>query len=226
VLTASDTSLLSNTSVGLFSRFSTDNTFDNFKVSEEAPVGSGSVSEILAGTYRIKAESLISDAEATTVQDPDNQRKVDRELAKAYEELAKGDAERDVGNFDEAIDHYQKVWGHALRALDYATRPAKEEEEEKCHGIAGMTLEYDGGAGVEFTLDKKGKDREFVITDNGDSTYTITPAPDSKKNKLGASTRIYLDGEEVANIHTSCSKPIEIGDVYGDFTIVALEKLY
>ena len=31
---------------------------------------------------------------------------------------------------------------------------------------------------------------------------------------------------EVAKFHTSCSKPIEIGDVSGPFEILDLEKLY
>ena len=203
VLTASDTLLASNTSAGLFSMFYTSNTFDNFKVNVYPPPGSESAIELLARTYRVKAENLISDAEATTVQDPKNQRKFDRELAEAYEELAEGDAERDAGDFSAAVDHYKKACEHASQAIEYA-----------------------GGGGVEFTLDKKGKEREFIITDNGDGTYTITPAPDGKKDKLEGNTRIYLEGEEVVNIHTSCSKSIETGDVYGEFTIVSLEKLY
>jgi len=89
-----------------------------------------------------------------------------------------------------------------------------------CSGISSMTVSYAGGAGANLTLDKKGKSKD-TITDNGDGTYTITP----DKDKLGASTKIYVNGVEQANFHTSCSKDIEVGDADGNFTITALVKI-
>ena len=84
----------------------------------------------------------------------------------------------------------------------------------KCGGITSMTLAYSGGAGA-ITVDKG------FVTANVDGTYTITP----EKDKLSANTKIYVGGEEAANIHTSCSKPIKVGDGNGAFTIVDLETL-
>lgn len=60
-----------------------------------------------------------------------------------------------------------------------------------------MTLEYTGGAGANITVDKG------TVDDNGDGIYTIIP--EAGKDKLSANTKIYVDSEEVANIHTSCS---------------------
>ena len=54
------------------------------------------------------------------------------------------------------------------------------------------------GAGVEFT---------FFGTD--------------KDETLGTEVTIYVDGGEHTKIHTSCSKPIGIGFVFGDFEVVA-----
>ena len=91
------------------------------------------------------------------------------------------------------------------------------DEGGKCKGITSMTLSYIGGAGADITVD------EGIGVDNGDGTYTITPEPG--KSKLSSNTEIYIDGVLHTEIHTSCSKPIDVGDVYGDFTIVDLDKI-
>jgi hypothetical protein len=85
----------------------------------------------------------------------------------------------------------------------------------KCKGVSEMVLEYAGGAGAAVTAN------DAMVSDNADGTYTFTPTGD----KLKASTKVSVDGSEEADIHTSCSKPIEIGMVYGDFTIVGLNKI-
>ena len=62
-----------------------------------------------------------------------------------------------------------------------------------------------------------------VVTDkDGNVLYSGTVAPDEefsfsgvgKDNKMG--TEITVNGTQ---IHTSCSKPIGIGSVFGDFTV-------
>jgi hypothetical protein len=88
---------------------------------------------------------------------------------------------------------------------------------DKCKGLRSLTLEYSGGAGADLSV-YKGE-----IVDNGDGTYTITPA--DGYDKLKSSTTIFLDGVEIQKIHTSCSQPIDVGYVYGDFTVVALDKI-
>jgi len=63
-----------------------------------------------------------------------------------------------------------------------------------------------------------------MVLDNGDETYTITP--EDGKEKLSANTKIYVGGVLDTEIHTSCSKPIAEGDIYGAFTIMVLDKLF
>ena len=80
-----------------------------------------------------------------------------------------------------------------------------------------MILSYTGSAGAAITVN------EGVVTDNGDGTYTITPA--SGKTKLGANTKIYVSGTLSTTIHTSCSRPLAVNDVFGSFTVVGLDKI-
>ena len=85
-------------------------------------------------------------------------------------------------------------------------------------GIKSLTLLYSGGAGADITVD------HGVVKDNGDGTYTITP--EDGKEKLKSNTKIYIDGIEYVKIHTSCSKPLDVGDVYGLFTVDDVDKIW
>ncbi len=76
-----------------------------------------------------------------------------------------------------------------------------EYEGGKCKGITSLTLEY-FGVGADITVEKG------MVADNGDGTYTITPT--DGKSKLSANTKVYVDGELYTEIHTSCSKPIDV----------------
>lgn len=78
---------------------------------------------------RILAATLLDEASSAAVVDPERQEKVDKELAKAQEELDKGDAERGGGKFGKAIDHYEKAWEHAGHAGKEAAK-GKEDEDE------------------------------------------------------------------------------------------------
>ena len=53
-------------------------------------------------------------------------------------------------------------------------------------------------------------------------TFTVVGA--DKHVKLGSENRI-LVGDKVTKIHTSCSQPIGIGLVFGDFEVIAGESL-
>jgi tetratricopeptide (TPR) repeat protein len=185
------------------------------QISDEALAAVQPSIDALVKADRILAETLLIEAQAVPVSDPNKQDKVDREIAKAFEELTKGDADRDTGKFDKAIRHYKKAWEHASHAIKEATKEAKSD---KCRGITSMTLVYTGGAGANITADKG------HVTDNGDGTYTITP--ENGKDKLSANTKISVGGQPHTEIHTSCSKPTDIGDVHNDFTITALQKLF
>jgi hypothetical protein len=68
----------------------------------------------------------------------------------------------------------------------------------------------------------EGEDPEVDST--FDSTFEVS-ATEATGGKLDPEIRLVVGGTEAARIPTSCSKPIEIGDVYGDFTIDDLDKL-
>jgi hypothetical protein len=86
------------------------------QISDEALACADSAIEKMVRVDRILAETFILDVEKEEVTG--NQEKVDREIAKAYEELDRGDAERDAGKFDKAIKQYKKAWKHACHALN------------------------------------------------------------------------------------------------------------
>ena len=97
--------------------------------------------------------------------------------------------------------------------------PEPPEPEDKCKGIAMIELAYSGELPVEVEVKKFGT---FTLADPGDTI--LLEAEEGKK--LPSDIKLKIDGEEVAKFHTSCSKPIEIGDVSGPFEIVDLDKLY
>ena len=63
--------------------------------------------------------------------DAQRQDKVDKEMAKALQALAKGGSEAGVGKAGKAIDHYKNAWKHAIHAANEA---AKEPKPGGNHG--------------------------------------------------------------------------------------------
>ena len=94
---------------------------------------------------------------------------------------------------------------------------ATSSGEAKYSGIASMTLMYADGSGANITAHKA------VVMDLGGGLYKITPG--AGDTKLESNTKIYVGGVLATKIKTSGSKPIDIGDVHGDFTIVDLKKI-
>ena len=66
------------------------------------------------------------------VADPDRQDKVDKEMAKTYKELAKGNADRDAGKFDKAINHYTKAWEACLPCHKACNQGTAEGVAARC----------------------------------------------------------------------------------------------
>ncbi|MCH7535147.1 MAG: T9SS type A sorting domain-containing protein, partial [Bacteroidetes bacterium] len=77
-------------------------------------------------------------------------------------------------------------------------------------GIVELVVSHSSGAGEIITVN------EGSVIDNLDGTYTIT----NSGKKLKASTELD-DGVAIASVHTSCSKSIGVGDLFGDFTLVS-----
>ena len=81
-------------------------------------------------------------------------------------------------------------------------------------------LEY---IGADELVDVEVKGFGTFTLMNDDNTILLE-AEEGKK--LPSNIKLEIEGKEVAKFHTSCSKPIEIGDVSGDFEIADLDKIY
>ncbi len=117
------------------------------EISEEALEWAQMAIDNLVAADRQLALTLIEEAEDAPVSDPSKQDKVDEELEKAREELAKGDEARDAGDADNAIQHYRKAWGHACHALRFADAGSVSAAGNAFSVNAGATLSV-GGPGL------------------------------------------------------------------------------
>ena len=94
------------------------------------------------------------------------------------------------------------------------------EENCACDGKATqLTLRYDGAEGAQITVEQK-KDQVKVFNDFVEPGGVFTFDGKDKKSTLGTEITIKVDGVVNTKIHTSCSQPLYIGLVKGDFTIV------
>ena len=90
-------------------------------------------------------------------------------------------------------------------------------------GVTELTLQYNGTTAANIVV--KAKKKNVVLFDEmvapgGQLTFTGK----DKHGKLGSEIKIYVNGVEVAKIHTSCSQPIGIGMEFGDFEVIAGES--
>ena len=138
-----------------------------------------------------------------------------KEIEKAEKEIAKAEREKEKGKYDKAIDHYKKAWEHAWKAMGGCDKGAK------CKGVVSLTLKYNGDATV--SVEARGKKKAYFgpqDVEPGDF-FTI----ENGDEKLGANTEIWVNGSLDHKIHTSCSRPLDVGDVFGDFEVVGVEKM-
>ena len=86
-------------------------------------------------------------------------------------------------------------------------------------GVTYLKLKYLGSntANIEVT-EKKGKETFFQGTVAPGGTFEFYGT--GKDGKLGTEISIYINGQLNTKIHTSCSKPIGIGMVFGSFEII------
>ena len=68
----------------------------------------------------------MDDATAAEVQDPKRQKQVDKELARAQQDLNRGDSEQAGDDPDDAIKKYQSAWRHAQKAFKEAAREPRK----------------------------------------------------------------------------------------------------
>ncbi len=128
-----------------------------------------------------------------------------------------------------ACRHGNKVFDHERYAVKQLMHLLKGScEDAKCSGISEIELEYNGtGENVEVKVLSKFFKKKYLgsyTVSQGDAF--VVQAADAGNGKLPAEIRLYTDGKKAAEIHTSCSRAIEEGDIYGEFEIVNLEKQY
>ncbi len=89
-------------------------------------------------------------------------------------------------------------------------------------GLSSLTLEYKG-SGTSVTVKSKEKKNEVPYEETFDvsSEKTFTVFSGDFAEKIGGSNEIILtDNSGSQTIHISCSQPIDVGLVFGNYTIV------
>ncbi|MDY7092237.1 MAG: SdrD B-like domain-containing protein, partial [Acidobacteriota bacterium] len=91
-----------------------------------------------------------------------------------------------------------------------------------CDGkVTELTMRYFGdadGVQVEIRIRNKGTLLYSGVLDSGD---VFSFVGQDKKGTVGPAIEIFVDGQYVAMLHTSCSEPIGPGTVAGDFVVLA-----
>ncbi len=112
-----------------------------------------------------------------------------------------------------SIDPGNVIGDFTVTSVDKIIVPC---EEEVCEGISSLVLLYNGiGDPATVTV----SDGVYATVD--DHFITILPTGD----ELKGNTTITIDGDG-ATIHTSCSQPLEAGFVFGEYEIVAVDKIF
>ncbi len=98
----------------------------------------------------------------------------------------------------------------------------KSADDCGCNGgLFSLTMRYTGSSSAQIKVkEKKCSVVIYCGTVGPDAEFTITGG--SKKNgRFDNTIYFYVDGVKNSTMHTSCSVPLEAGDVYDDFTIIS-----
>ena len=89
-------------------------------------------------------------------------------------------------------------------------------------GVIRLTLQYMGSQTADVTIykGKKKKDREILFAGPVSPGGEFTFSGKDKHQKMGPEICLYVNGRLHAKIHTSCSKPVARGMIFGDFEIL------
>lgn len=77
--------------------------------------------DLLVNADRVLTITIMLDAASATSDKSNDQSKIDEENQIAEQEFTQGDAARDAGNYDGAIQHYRQAWNHAELALKFSS---------------------------------------------------------------------------------------------------------
>jgi len=106
--------------------------------------------------------------------------------------------------------------------LELCSEGSGGSDECGCEGgLAYLKLRYVGSSDAEIVVKEK-KDLKVIysnntVSENQEFSFTGT----KKDGRLDNMIYVYVDGSLNAELHVSCSVPIEIGDLVGDFKIAA-----
>ncbi|WP_455392338.1 DUF7467 domain-containing protein [[Eubacterium] cellulosolvens] len=101
----------------------------------------------------------------------------------------------------------------------------KAEECKPCSGkVTKLTLKYNGDSTAQIKV-TQGKDK-IPFNDEVDPNEEFTFTGLDNDGTLGKEVKIYVDDVENTKIHTSCSRPIGPGMVFGDFTVIEAYSRY
>lgn len=113
---------------------------------------------------------------------------------------------------------------HAARELVHLLKGIPDSG--KCGGISLIELKYTGSVPIDVDVYLKNVLLgSFPVDDDEEKDTFVVEATDATGGKLHPEIKLVSDGIELAKIHTSCSKPINIDDEHGYFIIVDLDKL-
>jgi len=113
--------------------------------------------------------------------------------------------------------------GGALCPID--TPPGGGDDCDECDGkITELTLKYTGEAGY-VEVYTKGKDPELLFGGDLNPGDEFSIVGNDKHGTVGTEIHLFVDDELNTKIHTSCSQPIYVGMVSGDFEITAGRSL-
>lgn len=110
-----------------------------------------------------------------------------------------------------------------ISGISHNSTPLCDEGSEcGCSGgMITLTLRYTGSSAATIEVKEDGPGGGVIFTGvvqpNADFSFTGSAADGKIKNTI----KVFVNEVENTSIHTSCSVPIEIGDVYGDFKIAA-----
>jgi len=122
------------------------------------------------------------------------------------------------GDF-EVIDGYSRNGGK----ICVYNGPGEDPEDPDCGTCDGkiteLTFKYLGDASAEIIIHTK-KDHNVLFSGVVDPDETFNFIGNDKHGTMGTEIEVYVEGEMNVKIHTSCSQPLEIGMVFGDFEVI------
>jgi len=100
--------------------------------------------------------------------------------------------------------------------------PVEGSDSCECKGkVTELTLQYNGASDQFIKVSQKGKDAAVdVFGELVEAGAQFSFNGQDKDGTLGTEISIYVGDELNVDIHTSCSRPIGVGMVFGDFEVI------